>query len=242
MRYARFVANDRVYDGVVGDDEVSAAGRVWPLAHVQLLAPCLPTKIVAVGRNYPEHAAEMGGELPKEPLLFLKPPSAVLAPNGEIAYPRQSSRVDYEGELAVVIGDRCRNVARINAAEFVRGYTIINDVTARDLQRVDGQWSRAKGFDTFAPLGPWIVSDADPAALRLRTYLNGSLKQEASTGQMIFDVATLVEFISSVFTLEPGDVIATGTPSGVGPMQPGDEVRVEIEGIGSLTNRVSGYR
>jgi 2-keto-4-pentenoate hydratase/2-oxohepta-3-ene-1,7-dioic acid hydratase in catechol pathway len=242
MRFARFVANEHVYDGIVDGDEVTAAGRVWPLGHVQLLAPCLPTKIVAVGRNYAEHAAEMGGEAPKEPLLFLKPPSAVLPPNGEIVYPRQSSRVDYEGELAVVISTRCRNVAKINAPSVIRGYTIINDVTARDLQRTDGQWSRAKGFDTFAPLGPWIVSDADPAGLQLRTYLNGSLKQEAFTGQMIFDVPALVEFITSVFTMEAGDVIATGTPAGVGPMQPGDEVRVEIDAIGSLTNRVTGYR
>jgi 2-keto-4-pentenoate hydratase/2-oxohepta-3-ene-1,7-dioic acid hydratase in catechol pathway len=202
----------------------------------------MPTKIVAVGRNYADHAAEMGGEPPKEPLLFLKPPSAVLAPNGEIVYPRQSSQVDYEGELAVVIGKRCRHVGAANAAAVIRGYTIFNDVTARDLQRSDGQWSRAKGFDTFAPLGPWIETDLDPSDLRVQTFLNGVSVQDASTSQMIFDVPTLVEYISSAFTLEPGDVIATGTPSGVGPMKVGDDVRVEIERIGSLTNRVSGYR
>lgn len=242
MRYVRFVVDDQVHDGLIDGDDVTATGRTWPLERVRLLTPCVPTKIVAVGRNYAEHAAEMGTPLPKEPLLFLKPPSAVIAPGADIIYPRQSSQVDFEGELAVVIATRCRRVAKANAAAVIRGYTIINDVTARDLQRSDGQWSRAKGFDTFAPIGPWIESDVDPADLRLRTYLNGRLRQDASTAAMIFDVPTLVEYISSVFTLEEGDVIATGTPSGVGAMQAGDEVRVEIEGIGSLTNRVIGYR
>lgn len=180
----------------------------------------------------------MGNDLPKEPLLFFKPPSAVVATGDAIVYPPQSSRVDYEGELGVVIGRRCRNVSRANAFDVVRGYTVVNDVTARDLQKSDVQWARAKGFDTFAPIGPYVVDGLDPAHLRIRTSLNGDVRQDASTEMLIFDVSTLIEFITAAFTLEPGDVIATGTPSGVGPMRPGDEVRVEIEGIGSLVNRV----
>lgn len=242
MRLVRFRADGAVHDGTLDGTFVAAGARRWPLDEIHLLAPCVPSKIVAVGRNYADHIAEMGGERPKEPLLFLKPPSAVIDPGADIVYPPQSRQVDYEGELAVVVGTRCKNVARAQAASVIRGYTAINDVTARDLQRTDGQWARAKGFDTFAPLGPWIETAADPAALRVRTYLNGELRQDAPTSAMLFDVASLVEYISAAFTLEPGDVIATGTPQGVGPMQVGDEVRVEIEGIGSLTNRVTGSR
>lgn len=222
---------------VEGDEAVLDAGR-FPLGEVKLLAPCTPSKIIGVGRNYADHAAELGNELPKEPLLFLKAPSALNDPDGAIVYPTQSSRVDYEGELAVVIGRRCRDVPKSGAAKVILGYTICNDVTARDLQQTDGQWARAKGFDTFAPLGPWIVTGLDPAGLRVRTRLNGVLKQDCPTSKLIFDVPTLIEYISAAFTLEPGDVIATGTPSGIGPMQPGDVVTVEIEGIGALTNRV----
>jgi 2-keto-4-pentenoate hydratase/2-oxohepta-3-ene-1,7-dioic acid hydratase in catechol pathway len=222
---------------IEGDEAVLDGGR-FPLGEVKLLAPCTPSKIIGVGRNYADHAAELGNALPKEPLLFLKAPSSLNDPDGAIVYPPQSSRVDYEGELAVVIGRRCHDVSKARAADVILGYTICNDVTARDLQQTDGQWARAKGFDTFAPLGPHIVTDLDPAGLRVRTRLNDALKQDCPTSKLIFDVPTLIEYISAAFTLEPGDVIATGTPSGVGPMQPGDVVTVEIEGIGTLTNHV----
>ncbi|HKW45085.1 MAG TPA: fumarylacetoacetate hydrolase family protein [Candidatus Eremiobacteraceae bacterium] len=239
MRYARFRVDGVDYSGTVEADDAVAPGLRKRLADVALLAPCLPSKIVCVGRNYAEHAGEMGKEVPKEPLLFFKPPSAVLDPNAAIIYPRQSARVDFEGELGVVIGRRCRNVSCAAALDYVLGFTIVNDVTARDLQASDGQWARAKGFDTFAPIGPWIVSDLDWRDVRISTRLNGDLKQDASTRSMIFDVPALIEFISAAFTLEPGDVIATGTPSGVGPMNPGDSVTVDIQGLGSLTNRVA---
>jgi 2-keto-4-pentenoate hydratase/2-oxohepta-3-ene-1,7-dioic acid hydratase in catechol pathway len=224
--------------GRVEGDEALLDGARFPLGEVRLLAPCTPSKIIGVGRNYADHAAELGNELPKEPLLFLKAPSALNDPDGDIVYPPQSARVDYEGELAVVIGRRCRDVPKAGAADVILGYTVCNDVTARDLQQTDGQWARAKGFDTFAPLGPCIVTDLDPASLHVRTRLNGVVRQDCPTSKLIFDVPTLVEYISAAFTLEPGDVIATGTPSGIGPMQPGDVVTVEIEGIGALTNRV----
>jgi 2-keto-4-pentenoate hydratase/2-oxohepta-3-ene-1,7-dioic acid hydratase in catechol pathway len=241
MRFVRFTPDDkRAVDGVIDGEDVIAEGfGRRALSSVRLLAPCVPTKIVCVGRNYAEHAREMGNAVRDEPLLFLKPPSAVIGPGGDIVYPPQSKRVDFEGELAVVIGRRCRRAMRANALDFVRGYTAFNDVTARDLQKTDGQWTRAKGFDTFAPIGPWIVAGLDSSQLRIRTLLNGEVRQEASTQSMIFDVPALIEYVSAVFTLEPGDVIATGTPSGIGPMQPGDEVRIEIDGIGALVNRVT---
>ncbi|HXM19514.1 MAG TPA: fumarylacetoacetate hydrolase family protein [Candidatus Tumulicola sp.] len=239
MKHVRFkTADGRIAQGTLEGDDVVADGARHPAASVQLLAPCAPTKIIGVGRNYADHAAEMGNAPPKEPLLFFKPPSSLNHTGGDIAYPAQSSRVDYEGELAVVIGKRCRNAPRTKALDFVLGYTICNDVTARDLQESDGQWARAKGFDTFAPLGPCIVTDLDPSALRVQTRLNGALVQDCATSLLIFDVPALVEYISAAFTLEPGDVISTGTPSGVGPMKPGDVVTVRIEGIGELTNRV----
>ena len=238
MIYARFRVDGAEFGGTVEGDEVVAPGLRRPLASVELLAPCRPSKIVCVGRNYAEHASEMGNEPPKEPLLFFKPPSAVIDPGASIVYPRQSTRVDFEGELGVVIGRRCRNVARASALDHVLGFTIVNDVTARDLQKTDGQWARAKGFDTFAPIGPWIVSDLDWRQARLTTHLNGIVKQDATTAAMLFDVPALIEYISAAFTLEPGDIIATGTPSGVGPMQAGDTVAVEVQGIGTLTNRV----
>ncbi len=235
---ARAQIDGAVHEGVIeGDVFASDAIRV-PLRSVRLLAPCSPSKIVGVGRNYAEHAAELGNAVPKEPLLFFKPPSALNHPDGDIVYPRQSSRVDFEGELACVIGRRCRNVSASQAREVILGYTICNDVTARDLQETDGQWARAKGFDTFAPLGPCIATGIDPASLRLRTYLNGELKQDATTSWLIFSVERLIEYISAAFTLEAGDVIFTGTPAGIGPMRPGDVVSVEIEGIGVLRNRV----
>ena len=238
MKTIRFLADGAVRSGTIEDDSAASGGQRWPLASVRLLAPCLPSKIIGVGRNYADHAAELGNELPKEPLLFLKAPSALNDPQGDIVYPSQSTRVDYEGELAVVIGRRCHGVARKDAYDVIAGYTICNDVTARDLQNSDGQWARAKGFDTFAPLGPCIVSGLDPAALRVTTRLNGQIKQDCPTSKLIFDVPALVEYISAAFTLEPGDVIATGTPSGIAPMQRGDTVSISIEGIGTLTNRV----
>lgn len=227
-------AREATLDGA----EVLADGERLPLSAVRLLAPCRPTKIVCVGRNYADHAKELGSTPPAEPLLFFKPPSAVIGPGADIVYPRQSRRVDYEGELAAVIGTRCRDVSPEAARAHVRGFTAFNDVTARDLQRTDDQWARAKGFDTFASIGPCIVDGLDPSSLRIRTLLNGEVKQDASTSLMLVDVWSLVAYASAAFTLEPGDVIATGTPAGVGPMRPGDEVSVEIEGIGTLTNRV----
>jgi 2-keto-4-pentenoate hydratase/2-oxohepta-3-ene-1,7-dioic acid hydratase in catechol pathway len=240
MRYVRFTADGGPpTDGVLDGNAVIAGSARRDLSSVRLLAPCVPTKIVCVGRNYVEHAREMGNDLPDKPLLFFKPPSAVIGPGDEIVYPQQSSRVDYEGELAVVIAHKCHHVSHRDALDVVRGYTIVNDVTARDLQATDGQWARAKGFDTFAPIGPCIADGLDPSRLHIRTTLNGEVRQDSSTGLLIFDVPTLIEYISAAFTLEAGDVIATGTPSGIGPMQPGDEVRVEIDGVGALVNRVA---
>jgi len=204
----------------------------------RLLAPALPGKIVAVGLNYRDHAREMGIETPKEPILFLKPAGSVVGPGQDIIYPSQSSRVDYEAELGVVILKRCKNVRADQAREVILGYTCFNDVTARDLQVLDGQWTRAKSFDTFCPIGPWIETDLDPGDLLVESYLNGERRQSSRTSQFIFGVDHLVSFISQVMTLEPGDLIITGTPAGIGPMQAGDEVEVRIEGIGSLKNRV----
>ena len=206
----------------------------------RLLAPCAPSKIVAVGKNYADHAAEMGTPVPSEPLLFFKPPTAIIAAGAEILYPPQSERVDYEGELALVIGDRCSQCTPAQAQAKIWGYTIANDVTARDLQRKDNQWARAKGFDTFCPLGPWIVREISPGA-RLQTFLNDSPKPVQSTyiDQMVFGPDFLVSYISQIMTLLPGDIVLTGTPEGIGPVQVGDRIRVEIEGIGDLTNSVS---
>ena len=194
--------------------------------------------MVGIGRNYAAHAAEMGNDVPTEPLMFLKPNTTVVGPGDPIFYPRQSSNVHFEGELAVVIGRICRDVAPDRVKDVVYGYTIGNDVTARDLQKSDVQFTRAKGFDSFCPLGPWIETELDPSDLRVQTHLNGDLKQDGTTQDLIFDVPTLVAHVSSVMTLLPGDVILTGTPDGVGPMTPGDEVDVTISGIGTLTNKV----
>lgn len=205
----------------------------------KLLAPCAPSKIVAVGKNYANHASEMGGDVPSEPLLFLKPSTAIIPAGEEIRYPPQSQRVDYEGELALVIGERCVDCNPEQAQAKIWGYTIANDVTARDLQKRDGQWTRAKGFDTFCPLGPWIVRELSPAA-RLQTFVNDNPHpvQSASIEEMVFPPEVLVSHISQIMTLLPGDTILTGTPAGIGPLQPNDRVRVEIEGIGFLENTV----
>ena len=203
----------------------------------ELLAPCAPTKIIAVGKNYSQHAAEMGGEVPKEPLLFLKPPTAITAHEKPIYYPQATAQVDYEGELAIVIGERIRYCPPEQARGKLWGYTIANDVTARDLQRKDGQWTRAKGFDSFCPLGPWIVRDLSAGAT-LQTFINDETqpRQSALLTEMVFSIEQLVSQISDIMTLVPGDVILTGTPAGVGAMQINDRVRIEIEGIGSLEN------
>ena len=210
-----------------------------PLAEVVLLAPCEPSKIVALGLNYRDHAAEFGSPLPEEPLLFLKPGTAVIGPDADIVYPQMSRQVDFEAELAVVMGRTARRVSQAAAFEYILGYTAINDVTARDLQKKDGQFTRSKSFDTFAPLGPWIETEiSNPDNLTVEAYVNGERRQHSHTGNLVFGVAYLVSFISRIMTLLPGDVIATGTPSGVGPMQPGDVVEIRLEGIGSLRNRV----
>jgi 2-keto-4-pentenoate hydratase/2-oxohepta-3-ene-1,7-dioic acid hydratase in catechol pathway len=206
----------------------------------RLLPPCSPSKIVCVGRNYAEHAKEMGVDVPAEPAIFLKPPSSLIASGDAIVYPRLTQRLDYEGEIGVVIGRQARHVKSADADAYILGYTPVNDVTARDLQRKDGQWTRGKGFDTFCPVGPYIIprDQADPGSLRVRTYVDGDQKQDAAITEMIFSVNDIIAYISAFMTLEPGDLIATGTPSGVGPMQPGSRVRVEIEGIGVLENTV----
>jgi 2-keto-4-pentenoate hydratase/2-oxohepta-3-ene-1,7-dioic acid hydratase in catechol pathway len=228
--------------GVVEADTVyeQQTGARYGLAEVRLLPPCWPSKIVCVGRNYREHAGELGNPVPAEPLLFLKPPSALIASGDAIVYPALSERVDYEGELGVVIGRRARHVRPQEAEEYVLGYTCVNDVTARDLQRKDGQFTRAKGFDTFCPVGPWIVPRGQVAfeEFRIRTFVNEEKKQDALASEMIFPVEVIIAFITQFMTLEPGDLIATGTPAGVGPLQAGSVVRVEIEGIGVLENRV----
>ncbi len=219
-------------------DEIRVSGEVRLLSEVRLLAPVVPSKIVAIGLIYKDHAKEMGKAIPDEPLIFLKAPSALNHPGGDVVYPRVSRRVDHEAELAVVIGKRAKDVAAQDARSVILGYTCINDVTARDLQAKDVQYARAKGFDTFAPLGPWVETDLDPSALRIRCLVNGQAKQDSNTREMGASVFSLVEHISRVMTLYPGDVIATGTPPGVGPVNPGDIMTVEIEGIGSLINRV----
>ncbi len=216
-----------------------------PLADLRLLAPVTPSKILCIGRNYRDHATELGNEVPKEPLLFLKPPSALLAPNGVILMPALSQRVDYEGELAIVIGRRCRNLGPDEDPRlYIGGYTIVNDVTARDIQKSDGQWTRGKGWDTFCPTGPIVSNEIDlcgfkdspPASVTVTTRLNGTVKQHGTTADLIFPIAHLLRYISATMTLEPGDLIPTGTPAGVGPVQPGDHIEVQIDGLGTLQN------
>lgn len=261
MRIARFSNQDKVGYGLVlgegpvaadlvvaelaghpfgsREEELKLTGGQFRLDDVRLLAPILPSKVICIGKNYADHARELGGEPPAEPIIFLKPSTSVIGPGDPILRPAAlSERVDYEGELAVVIGRVCRDVPAGRVGEVIFGYTCANDVTARDLQSRDGQWSRAKGFDTFCPLGPWIETGADPADLALTTWLNGEVRQDSRTSLLLHDVAALVVFVSQVMTLLPGDVLLTGTPAGVGPMAAGDEVSVTIEGIGTLRNPV----
>ena len=257
MRIARFAKGDGVAYGVVEGEAaqtiaelyghpfgidpsgVRLTGQRYPLAEVRLLAPVLPSKVVAVGKNYAEHVREMGSEVPADPVLFLKPSTSVTGPNDRIAYPvKLTDRVDYEGELAVIIGRLCRDVPKERAYDVIFGYTCANDVTARDLQLKDGQWTRAKGFDTFCPLGPWMETATDPSDLGITTTVNGEVRQHARTRELLWDVPSLIEYISSVMTLLPGDVLLTGTPEGVGPLTDGDEVSVTVESIGTLTNKV----
>lgn len=253
MRLARIASPDGVaFVSIEGDDQDAVAreiaehpfgtptftGRCWPLADVRLLAPILATKIVCMGKNYEEHAREMGGEAPADPVIFLKPNTAIIGPNIPIQLPANASPVHHEGELAVVIGRPCKDVPAAKAAEVILGYTIANDVSARDQQQADGQWMRAKGHDTFCPVGPWIVTDLDPSDLEIRTEVNGAVRQRSRTSLMIHDVGAIIEWTSAVMTLLPGDLILTGTPAGVGPIEDGDTVSVSIEGIGTLTNPV----
>ncbi|WP_174591844.1 fumarylacetoacetate hydrolase family protein [Methanocella conradii] len=237
----RFRHNHRVFSGEVIEGKVYSmlGGREYDMSEVKVLPPCTPTKIVCVGCNYVEHAKEINERIPDEPILFIKPPSSVLASGESIIYPEQAKQVDYEAELAVVIGKRTKNVKADKAKSHILGYTCFNDVTARDLQRKDIQWTRAKSFDTFSPIGPFIQTEVDPTNLNIKARLNGAVKQDSNTSDMIFNVYRLVEFVSSVMTLEMGDVIATGTPPGVGPMKRGDTIEVEIDNIGVLANKVA---
>jgi 2-keto-4-pentenoate hydratase/2-oxohepta-3-ene-1,7-dioic acid hydratase in catechol pathway len=251
MRLVRFRFGDRIATGAsdFGSDTIRVlkgtffedplpTGEEVPLDDVRLLAPVLPSKLVCVGKNYAAHAAEFGMEVPEEPLLFLKPSTAVIGPHDPIRLLPISRRVDYEGELAVVIGRIARGVKTEDAGKFILGYTCANDVTLRDLQKTDDQWARAKGFDGSCPLGPWIETDLDPTDVRVETRLNGDIRQAGQTSDMVFGVATLVEFITSFMTLLPGDVILTGTPEGVGKLAQGDVVEVEVDGVGTLSNPV----
>ena len=236
------MAGDRVWRiGAPPHDQWEKQGDPIPLSEVRLLAPCIPSKIVAVGLNYRDHAVELNMEIPTEPILFLKPGTSVCGPEDIIRYPSQSEQVDYEAELGIVIKRRTRDIDPSEAPEYILGYTCVNDVTARDLQKRDGQWTRGKGFDTSCSLGPWIVPNLDPTDLWVRCFVNGELRQDGRTRDMIFSVAELISPVSAVMTLAPGDVILTGTPSGVGPLVPGDRVTVEIEGIGRLENEVACY-
>jgi len=216
---------------------IKFTGDRWALPDVRLVAPILPSKVVAVGKNYADHAREMGGEAPASPVIFLKPSTSVIGTGDVIRLP-QSDRVDHEAELAVVIGRPARDVSRADALSYVLGYTCANDVTARDQQKADGQFTRGKGHDSFCPIGPWIETVLDPSDVRVTASVNGELRQDGRTSEMIHDVPTLIEFMSGVMTLLPGDVILTGTPAGVGPIKEGDTVNVEVEGIGTLTNPV----
>ncbi len=250
MRDGSASATETTRHGLIeGDSILEISGLPWGrwtrgsrsvhLAEARLLAPVAPSKIVCVGRNYAAHAAELGNELPKEPLIFLKPPSAIIGPQEAIVLTKYSNRVEHEGELAIVIGRRCSNLLEADdALSFVMGYTCLNDVTARDLQKSDVQFTRGKGFDTFCPVGPHIETDLDPSSVLVETRVNGSLRQSSSTSLMIYTPAFLVRWISRMMTLNPGDVIATGTPAGVGPLVAGDVVEVSVGGVGVLRNPV----
>jgi 2-keto-4-pentenoate hydratase/2-oxohepta-3-ene-1,7-dioic acid hydratase in catechol pathway len=249
MKIVRFSMDGTTGYGVVKDNEIQAiegkpfgelemSDTRYPRSDVKLLAPCEPTKIIAMGLNYHSHARELDMALPNSPLTFLKPSSAVIGPGDNIVYPSASHRVDYEGELAVVIKKAAWRVKAEDALNYVLGYACFNDVTARDLQSSDCQWTRAKGFDTFAAIGPWIETELDPSNVNIETYVNGKLKQQGNTDDLIYSIAEIINFISNVMSLMPGDIIATGTPSGVGPMYPGDTVEVRIPPVGTLRNFV----
>jgi 2-keto-4-pentenoate hydratase/2-oxohepta-3-ene-1,7-dioic acid hydratase in catechol pathway len=250
MRLVRFLVHGQLRYGILEGDHIRETLRphvdgvmpmetVWPLADVRLLAPVRPSKMLCIGLNYRDHAREMGHKLPEEPVLFMKPATALAGPGQPIVYPRMAGRVDHEAELAVVIRRRARSVPAEDAAAFILGYACFNDVTARDLQAKDGQWTRAKGFDTFAVLGPWIETDpGDPNHLAVTCRVNGQVRQQSNTDQLIFTCQFLVSWASRIMTLEPGDIIATGTPSGISALVPGDVVEVEIEGLGVLSNPV----
>jgi 2-keto-4-pentenoate hydratase/2-oxohepta-3-ene-1,7-dioic acid hydratase in catechol pathway len=248
VRLVRFLVHDAVRYGILEGDRIRETlrphvegimpmGTTWPLAEVKLLAPVRPSKMLCIGLNYRDHAREMHQALPEEPVLFLKPTSALAGPGQPIVYPRMAGRVDHEAELAVVIGRRCRSVAPDDVGKVVLGYACFNDVTARDLQTKDGQWTRAKSFDTFGIVGPWIETDvSDPGRLAITCRVNGQVRQHSSTDQLAFDCRYLVSWASRIMTLEPGDVIATGTPAGISPLAVGDTVEVEVEGLGILSN------
>jgi 2-keto-4-pentenoate hydratase/2-oxohepta-3-ene-1,7-dioic acid hydratase in catechol pathway len=249
MRIVRYQTDDVVKYGWMLEDKVGEIqGDIFgeyrrreaktPIGELKLATPCVPSKILCVGRNYVEHAKELGNEVPKVPLIFLKPPSSIISNGENIILPPQSNQVEHEAELVVVVGKRGRNITPEAAKEYIFGYTIGNDITARDLQKSDGQWTRAKGFDTFCSFGPWIDTDFDASDAVVTCRVNGQMRQMASTRDMVFNINTLIAFISSVMTIEPGDVIFTGTPSGVGELKNGDVVDVEIEGLGKLSNPV----
>jgi len=249
MKIVRFIHKGSECYGIVEGLEVNIAlnspfetlelsGETVPFAGLELLSPCMPGKALCIGLNYRDHAVEFGLPIPASPVVFMKPATAVIAPTALIEKPAMCRRLDYEAELVVVIGKKAKNVPADKVADYILGYTCGNDVTARDLQPKEGQWTIAKGFDTFLPFGPWIETEIDPSNLQIRALLNGELKQSSTTSNLIFPVPELVAYLSSVMTLEPGDIIMTGTPSGVGPMKSGDEIIVEIEGIGSLVNHV----
>jgi 2-keto-4-pentenoate hydratase/2-oxohepta-3-ene-1,7-dioic acid hydratase in catechol pathway len=249
MKLVRFAFNDRELPGILTNGEVvelsggllssPARGAMsHALSHVRLIAPCAPSKIIAVGLNYRDHADELNLPVPEDPIIFIKPPTSVIGPGAAIQYPAMSSQVDFEAELGVVIRDHVKNIRPEEAAGHILGYTCANDVTARDLQKKDVQWSRAKSFDTFCPIGPWIETELDPGDLLIESYLNGERRQSSRTSRFIFGIDYLVSYISRIMTLYPGDLIITGTPAGIGPMRPGDEIEVRIDGIGSLKNVV----
>jgi 2-keto-4-pentenoate hydratase/2-oxohepta-3-ene-1,7-dioic acid hydratase in catechol pathway len=258
MRIVRFVARGKTKYGILDRSTVRGLrgspfsyfnrltspsildGATYALDKIKLLAPCLPSKVVCLGLNYRSHIQEMKSPVPAVPLIFLKPSTAVIGPDDKIILPRGWQRIDYEGELGIVIGNQAKDVPEDRANEYVLGYTCVNDVSDRHAQAADGQWTRAKGYDTFAPIGPWIETEATPDNLKLETFLNGELRQSSSTSDLLFGISKLISFISGIMTLLPGDVIATGTPSGVGPMKPDDVVEVRIENIGTLKNFVAG--
>jgi 2-keto-4-pentenoate hydratase/2-oxohepta-3-ene-1,7-dioic acid hydratase in catechol pathway len=250
MKIVRFVVDKKAGYGILNGESIQGikgkpyrrlktADIYHQLSDVKLLSPCLPSKIVALGLNYRSHVEEIKMSLPDAPLIFLKPSTAVIGPEDNIIHPPTVERMDYEGELAVVIKKRARQVPVEDAPDYILGYTCFNDVTARDLQGIDSQWARSKGFDTFAAVGPCIETELDAGNAVLETYLNGELKQRSSTGDLIYPVPELISFISGIMTLLPGDIIATGTPSGIGPMRPGDTVKIKIDGIGTLRNYVA---